>query len=217
MAHEVRQPLNNASAALQSAASALRDVGEKNASNRVSRAQAVMAQVLASIDNTLAVASLLARPDPIQCVDFDIDTMIEVAVGDLPAAERPRVRVERVTQTRTASMDMSLMRLALRNLLSNALKYARPGSDVVLRISDSDEPLALILDVVDVGDPIAAELLPTLFTRGVRGAHAGMPVGHGLGLYIVRRVMDLHRGSVQIARNEPGEVTFRLCLNQSPD
>ncbi len=217
MAHEVRQPLNNASAALQSAAAALRDVGENAASLRVTRAQTVMAQVLASIDNTLAVAALLARPGPIQYADTDIDTLIAVSVNDLPPTERSRIRIDRITQTRTASMDMSLMRLALRNLLSNALKYSPARSEVVVQVSDSDEPLALVLDVIDAGSGIPAEILPRLFTRGARGTHAGMPPGHGLGLYIVRRVMELHAGRVEVVRNGPDGVTFRLWVNLPPD
>lgn len=216
MAHEVRQPLNNASAALQSAEAALRAVGEDSASERIARAQTVLARVRASIDNTLAVASLLARPDPIDRVDTDIDTMIAVTTADLPADLRPRIRIERLTETRTASMDMSLMRLALRNLLSNALKYSPPGSEVVLRISDSDEPLALVIDVADAGGAIPADVLPRLFKRGARGKHAGVPAGHGLGLYIVRRVVELHEGRVEVTRNEADGVTFRLWLDQSP-
>ncbi len=217
MAHEVRQPLNNASAALQSAASAMRDVGQNSASLRVTRAQAVLAQVLASIDNTLAVASLLARPDPIEQTDTDIDTMIEVAITDLPGHLRPRIKIDRLTQTRTASMDMSLMRLAVRNLLSNALKYSPQGSSVVIRISDSDEPLALVIDIVDAGHAIPEDVLPRLFNRGARGSHSGLPGGHGLGLYIVRRVLELHGGTVEVTRNEKDGVTFRLSVVQSPD
>lgn len=217
MAHEVRQPLNNASAALQSATAALSDVGASAVSQRLARAQTVLAQVLASIDNTLAVASLLARPDPIAQGDTDIDTLIAVAIADLPTAGRPRVRVERLTRTRTASMDMSLMRLALRNLLSNALKYSPAGSEVVARISDSDEPLALVIDIADAGDAIPPDVLPRLFSRGVRGKHAGVPSGHGLGLYIVRRVVELHGGRVEVIRNEADGVTFRLWVAQSPD
>jgi PAS domain S-box-containing protein len=216
MAHEVRQPLNNASAALQSAAAALTAVGGGFASQRVTRAQTVLAQVLASIDNTLAVASLLARPDPIDRADTDIDTMIAVATTDLAADLRPRIRIERLTQTRTASMDMSLMRLALRNLLSNALKYSPPASEVVVRISDSDEPLALVIDVADAGGSIPADVLPRLFSRGARGKHAGVPAGHGLGLYIVHRVVELHQGRVEVIRNESDGVTFRLWMDQSP-
>jgi PAS domain S-box-containing protein len=216
MAHEVRQPLNNASAALQSAEAALRAIGGDSASERIARAQTVLARVAASIDNTLAVASLLARPDPIDRVDTDIDTLIAVTTADLPADLRPRIRIERMTETRTASMDMSLMRLALRNLLSNALKYSPPASEVVVRISDSDEPLALVIDVADAGGAIPADVLPRLFKRGARGKHSGVPAGHGLGLYIVRRVVELHEGRVEVIRNDADGVTFRLWLDQSP-
>ncbi|OYU93815.1 MAG: hypothetical protein CFE45_20460, partial [Burkholderiales bacterium PBB5] len=77
LAHEVRQPLNNASAALQGAASAIGSVGALPVVERLERAQAVLATVMASIDNTLAVASLLARPEPIQRTDTDIDLTLD--------------------------------------------------------------------------------------------------------------------------------------------
>ena len=108
------------------------------------------------------------------------------------------------------------MRLALRNLLSNALKYSPPASEVVVRISDSDEPLALVIDVADAGGAIPADVLPRLFKRGARGKHSGVPAGHGLGLYIVRRVVELHEGRVEVIRNDADGVTFRLWLDQSP-
>lgn len=215
MAHEVRQPLNNASAALQGAATAMAGVSDQVALQRVTRAQAVMGHVLASIDNTLAVASLLGRSGPIERSDTDIDTLVEVCIADMPAAERHRVVVERVTSTRTALMDMSLMRLALRNLLSNALKYSPAGAPVTVRLSDSDEPLALLIDVIDQGPGVSPQLASRLFQRGVRGHHPGGPAGLGLGLYIVRRVMELHGGRVLVV--EPGAspgLTIRLVIEQ---
>jgi PAS domain S-box-containing protein len=215
LAHEVRQPLNNASAALQSAAAIMANVGDTTAAARMSRAQKVIGEVTAGVDNTLAVASLLARPDPIGRTDCDVDTLIAVAIGDMPAAERERIRVERATATRTASMDMSLMRLALRNLLSNALKYSPPGSLVKIRVTDSDDPLALIIDVSDQGKGVEAQVLPRLFQRGSRGTDLRSESSHGLGLYIVRRVMELHGGAVQLHRNAADETTFRLVVEQS--
>lgn len=215
LAHEVRQPLNNASAALQSANATLADVGETVAALRLVRAQTVLSQVLASIDNTLAVASLLARSEPVEPEDTDVDTLIAVTIADMPAGERARIRIERVTSTRTASMDMSLMRLALRNLLSNALKYSPPEGEVVVRLTDSDEPLALVIDVDDQGAGVGNKLLPKLFERGARGQSAGGPSGHGLGLYIVRRVMELHSGRVELVRNGPDGVTMRLIIAQA--
>ncbi|MFO1337858.1 MAG: ATP-binding protein [Burkholderiaceae bacterium] len=216
LAHEVRQPLNNASAALQSAATALAGAGEQVASMRVTRAQTVMGQVLANIDNTLAVAAMLAHPQPISMPDVDVDTLVAVAIGDMPAEARTRIDVDRQTSTRTASMDLGLMRLALRNLLSNALKYGPPDAPVTVRLSDSDNPLALIIDVIDSGQGVPAAALGRLFERGTRGHGPEGPAGHGLGLYIVRRVMELHGGRVELAHNGHDGVTMRLVLVQAP-
>jgi signal transduction histidine kinase len=224
LAHEVRQPLNNASAALQSAAGFLATVKDHSVSPRPSRAQSVLSQVLNSIDNTLAVASLLARPDPIERDDADIDALLDVAIADMPPIERDRIRIQRSTSLRTASMDTSLMRLALRNVLSNALRYSPPGSAVVVHLADSDDPLALLIDVHDQGAGVSVQKLPRLFERGAhRGDKSdaaagirreGINQGLGLGLYIVRRVMELHGGSVSLERNSPEGVSMRLTLVQ---
>lgn len=215
LAHEVRQPLHNASAALQSAQAALTMVDEQVATPRLVRAQAVMTQVMASLDNTLAVAALLASSAPIRMDDTDIDTMVAVAVADMPASDRPRIIIQRDTSTRTASMDMSLMRLALRNLLANALKYSLPNTPIIVKLYDSDEPLALVIDVENTGPSVPQELEPIMFERGSRGQHPHSVSGLGLGLYIVKRVMELHGGRVALARNTPAGVTMRLVLNQA--
>ncbi|MFG6416813.1 PAS domain S-box protein [Roseateles sp. DC23W] len=214
LAHEVRQPLNNASAALQSAAASLAGRGEHQAQQRLMRAQAVLGQVLAGVDNTLAAASLLAVAASIARVDTDIDTLIAVTIADLPREQRDRIVVHRHTATRTALMDMSLLRLALRNLLSNALKYAPGASPVTLHVMDFDEPAALQFEVADTGPGIPRELLPRLFMRGARG-HVGTEAAHGLGLHIVRRVMDLHGGSAELARTGPLGTVMRLTLPQA--
>jgi PAS domain S-box-containing protein len=212
LAHEVRQPLNNASAALQSAQGALKGLQESRVSERVKRAQAVLGEVLTGIDNTLAVASLLARPEPILRDETDVGTLLAVVIADMPERDRSRVRVRRDTATRTALMDMSLMRLALRNVISNALKFSPADAEVEVRVTDSDHPLALVFDVTDAGGGIPGDLLPHLFARGVRGR--GPKSGHGLGLYIVRQVMALHEGRVDVLRTGPDGTTFRLVVDQ---
>jgi len=139
---------------------------------------------------------------------------------DMPASERSRVRVVRATPTTTASMDVSLMRLALGNLLANALRHSPPGSPVEMRVSDMDEPLALVIDVVDQGPGIPDDLLDRLFQRGIhkgRAAPRSPRQGMGLGLYIVHRVMQLHGGQVALVRNGPDGVTMRLIVGQDTD
>ena len=214
MAHEVRQPLNNAAASLQSAAQVLAEFGEVVASRRLRSAQEVMGQVMGSIDNTLAVASLLARPAPIQRELTEVDTLLAIAIADMPVRERSRIRVERLADVRSVFIDMSLMRLALRNLLSNALKFSADDAAVVVRLSDSDDPPALVIDVIDNGSGVAAGRLAGLFERGTRieRERHSTREGMGLGLYIVRRVMELHEGRAELAANGPAGATMRLVV-----
>ena len=214
LAHEVRQPLNNASAALQSAAAGLLSEGATGGSavERIARAQSVIGQIVANLDNTLAATALLTSTRHLDTRDADVGALIELSLGDLDAARRPRVSVERISSTRTASMDIGLMRLALRNVLGNALAYSPAHSQVVLRVVDSDEPLALVFEVSDCGPGIADDLVPRLFERGARGSH-GLP-GHGIGLHVVRRVMELHGGHVDVRANHPHGAVFRLWLPQ---
>lgn len=219
LAHEVRQPLNNAGSALQAAAAVLprAPAGDGGAAAApLQRAAAVLGEVQASIDNTLAAAALLVG-STVAREDGDIDALLAVALADLPPADAARVRVQRDTATRTAAMDAGLMRLALRNLVSNALKFSPPGSAVTVRLADSDEPLALLIDVIDTGPGIAEDRLPHLFQRSGQRPLGASGRRQGLGLYIVRRVMEVQGGGVELLRNGPGGVTMRLVVNQGGD
>jgi two-component system OmpR family sensor kinase len=214
LAHEVRQPLSNAATALQSAQNALPSQGDSTAAEQVVQAQTVLGDVLSKLDNTLAVASLLARPDPVQRDDVDVDALMSIVLTDLPAHERGRIFVHRKTSTRTASMDMSLMRLALRNVLSNALKFSPQATRVEVHVADTEEPPALVIDVVDRGEGIPHEWQGQLFTRGAHGRR-GKQHGLGLGLYIVDRVMALHQGTVEVVHSGADGTTVRLALTQA--
>ncbi|MFY9514666.1 MAG: HAMP domain-containing sensor histidine kinase, partial [Rubrivivax sp.] len=172
ISHEARQPLHNAQAVLQGVDEALHGglPASGTAAARITRARSVLRQITASLDNTLAASTLLIDAQRAASLrDTDIEMLVELCLGDLPPTERGRVDVEHPGHLRTAAIDVGLVRLALRNLLDNALAYATPGSRVLLRVSESDEPLALLIEVADAGPGIAPELLPRLFERGTRG------------------------------------------------
>lgn len=213
LAHEVRQPLNNASAALQGARATLQEEARDDraqAEARLQRAQNVINHIVGAIDNTLAATTVLASAHALAPRDADVNVLIELSLGDLNPALRRRVRRVGTAHARTVAMDIGLMRLALRNLLANALSYSPGDAPVTLQVSDSDEPLGLVFEVRDQGPGLAPELRPRVFERGVRGDH-GLP-GHGLGLYVVRQVMHRHQGQASWAPNEGGGSVFRLWL-----
>lgn len=220
LAHEVRQPLNNALAALTSASHAIEQPGDDHggarleAAARLRRANAVLMQVNSALDNTLSDAVLLGGQAPVSRQDVDVDVLIDLALGDIDPQNHSRVMRARDSPTRTAAMNVGLMRLALRNVIANALAYSPPESTVVVRIADSDEPLAIVFEVCDQGPGIDAELLPQLFERGSRGRQLRNAQGHGLGLYIVRRVMELHGGEALVAARAEGGLSVRLVVPQ---
>jgi signal transduction histidine kinase len=99
------------------------------------------------------------------------------------------------------------------HLLDNALKYAPRG---IIRISAGADAAGGWVRVEDEGDGIAAEDLPMLFTRFFRSrsSDAQTVYGHGLGLYIVKRLLEAMNGTIE-ATNRPekgGCFTCRLPL-----
>lgn len=215
LAHEVRQPLNNASAALQSARSAaVRTLGDDTDAapllGRLDRAGSVIQQITSILDNTLTASSLLSTDSRLAPVEADLPSLIELCLADLAPSQRARVQVEHDAGLRTASFDPGLLRLALRNLLVNALNHTPAHTPIVLRVSEQDEPLAVLLEVIDQGPGFAPALRERAFERGVRGPRS---TGLGLGLYIVRRVAELHRGRIEILpRDVPGDTGTRMRL-----
>lgn len=216
LAHEVQQPLSNAVAALDGAiAQMVSHAGEPAAAlDRLRRAGGVLHGVIAAIDNTLANSVLLAQRDQPALHDVDIDTLIELACTDINPQDRWRIARTRSTPTRTARMHPGLMRLALRNLIANALAYSPPDSVVTVNVAESDAPLALLLEVCDLGPGLETQQLPDLLARGARGGGDSQPAGHGLGLYIVRRIMEMHGGTIDAQAIVPRGLLMRLTIPQ---
>lgn len=117
----------------------------------------------------------------------------------------------------TLTADAVLFRRAISNLVSNSLKYTPPGG----RISVSAEEMrdgSVQVSVGDTGYGIAPELLPHIFDRFFRAAdseEAGIQ-GYGLGLSIVKAIMNMHQGSIEV-RSIPGQgTTITLQFPPSP-
>lgn len=216
LSHEIRQPLNNASAAMQATMKAIAGLQSQEATqagNALLRAEHVLQQVIGTLDNTLAAGTTLADgAHPLS--ECDLPTLVNLAVHDIAADARGRIAVDWRTGTRTVQLHPGLLRLSLRNLLNNALAYSPPQAPVVLRIDESDEPLALHLEVVDQGPGIPEELRPRLFTKGSRGRNARQHPGVGLGLFIVHAVARLHQGSIAALPAPGGGTIMRLTLPQ---
>lgn len=214
LAHEVRQPLHNAAVALQSGLATLaRSRDAEEVTRAIQQAQAVIRRVSATLDNTVAATTLLTGEGRISTADADLQVLIDLCLGDLPPESRARVRIDYLADARSARLEPSLTRLALRNLLANATLYSPPEAPVILRVLDSDDPLALVFEVADLGPGIPDALRERIFDEGVRGGQPTVP-GYGLGLHVVKRVTQMHGGSIDWRPNLPQGSIFSLTLPQ---
>lgn len=107
-------------------------------------------------------------------------------------------------------LDRRLIRLALKQLLDNALKYSPPDSGVAIHVRTDGNALAF--EVTDHGPGIAVEDRRRIFERFYRAQAVKNQVpGSGLGLNIARSIARAHHGDLTFT-SQPGETTFRMML-----
>jgi len=108
-------------------------------------------------------------------------------------------------------IDAGLVRRALSNLLSNASRYAAPGSTIAVVIDT--QPDGVWVKVVNTGEPVAADVLPHLFKRFFRAERSRTDSSehHGLGLAIVAAIARMHGGRTRAtSRSGVTEISFSM-------
>lgn len=224
LAHDMRTPVGNMRGATEVALSRARSQDEYEAvlesnleeCDRISR----------MIENVL----FIARAEHPQFVTtlHEINAFDELArIADYfeGVADDNHVTI-RVTGDRTATLraDGELFRRAVNNLLANALRYTPAGGEITLDARSMPamhrHPEAVRITVANPGNPIDPALLNRIFDRFYRvdpaRSNAGASTGSaGLGLAIVRTIMELHRGSA-CAESDDVSTRFILTFAKTP-
>lgn len=140
--------------------------------------------------------------------------VMDVLDQALPIAQQKRIELlsdmDEQSQERLILADQGLLTRALFNLLENAIKYSPAGSTVDLRVSCHNDWLRC--ELTDQGRGIAAEELPDLFSQYRRFSSAQGIDGVGLGLSMVKAVVDHHGGRIECLSVVDQGTTFRLEL-----
>jgi two-component system sensor histidine kinase MprB len=131
--------------------------------------------------------------------------LVTQRVAARAAARAPWLRYELDCRPTLVRGDPDALERAIGNLVGNALKWSPP--DGRIRISAAGGTV----EVSDDGPGIPADDLPYIFERFYRSAKARALPGSGLGLAIVRRITDMHDGTVEAIPLQPG-MKFRLSL-----
>lgn len=212
LTHEVRQPLHNAQAGLQSFLTELEHGASspERLSSAARRTQGVLDGITLSLSNAITGTRLIEEDSISQLRHTGMAEVAAMAKLDCPPYLQHRVYMAVPSPEMFIDVEPVLLRLALRNLLDNALKYSPSGTPVTFEVIEEAAELGVLFRVTnDVQD---GQLLDgDIFERARRGK-ATYVEGQGLGLYIVKRVAQLHGGWVKMRRSGGSQVVFELFL-----
>jgi two-component system OmpR family sensor kinase/two-component system sensor histidine kinase QseC len=207
-AHELRSPLTALKLQLQLMARAPDEAGRRAAAAQleqgVERATRLIEQLL--------TAARTAPGEILQQMQaLDLAGLAREAVADVwPLAESRRTELALdAPDSAMVFADTDALRILMRNLLDNAIRYTPDGGQVNIRIAQ--QPDALILAVDDSGPGIPAEERERAFQRFYRGRReAGDGVGSGLGLAIVANIAARHGATVALLDSALGGLRVEL-------
>ena len=137
---------------------------------------------------------LLQFEDVWESKDIDLDTQIPDRV--------------------TISADQELLELVWNNLLSNAFKFTPAGGQVRLCLRQLDQQVAVTIQ--DTGCGMSPNTQSHIFEKFYQGDTSHATQGNGLGLALVRRVVDICQGSIQLTSAPEQGTTFTITLPTAP-
>jgi CheY-like chemotaxis protein len=168
------------------------------------------------IEDLLDVSRIISGKFRLNVEPIQVLRVIEAAIESVrPAADAKGVRLQATLDTGAGpvSGDAGRLQQVVWNLLSNAVKFTQKGGRVQVRLARVSSHIEIV--VSDTGQGIGPEFLPYVFDRfrQADGSSTRSHGGLGLGLAIVRHIVELHGGSVTAA--SPGKnlgATFTVSL-----
>lgn len=211
-AHEMRTPLTILQGNLEVALMKARTVEEYHE---------VLLNNLQQVDRLIALtrplltlAKFTSSKPPVNLVPLILEPLIQEIVDELTLlADDHRITLRFESQPVPSVLgDAQWLKQALINLLDNALRYTPAGGSVTVRLQTAGQKVTVAVE--DTGHGIEPEHIPHLFERFYRTdwARAKDSAGTGLGLPIVKEIMDAHGGSISVTSevNKGSVFTLRL-------
>ncbi|MGI2905983.1 PAS domain S-box protein [Tolypothrix sp. VBCCA 56010] len=172
------------------------------------------------IEDVLDVSRIITGKLNLKITPVQLITVVEAALDTVrPAAEAKEIRLESISDSSVALVlgDANRLQQIVWNLVSNAIKFTPHGGRVDVQLVPIDSHVQI--RVRDTGEGIAAEFLPYVFER-FRQADSSSTRSHGglgLGLAIVRHLVELHGGTVRAESPGIGQgATFIVTLPLKP-
>lgn len=173
-------------------------------------------QQLEIVNNLLYVARTDSEKVKLKFEKNDFVDLVRLAVAEQEGSIGSRhqhLRVDLPDEKIVINMDKQFIRMLVENLLTNASKYTPNKGKIALTVT-SDTPTTVTVRVTDSGVGIAPEDMSKLFQKfsRIENELSTERGGSGIGLYLVKRIVDLHHGKVNIKSALGEGTTFTVVL-----
>jgi signal transduction histidine kinase len=209
LSHDLRSPLSGVtlfSSLLERVLSAKGLSAEAANAHRILKSAR---QLGALIQELLESTRLESDHAPLHKTMVDVRELVRDTCIALSPPDEDRIVVD-CAGSMALFADEPRLKRALTNLVSNALKYSPPHKPVKVTCQMTDRELNVA--VTDEGPGISPQHLPHLFQKYYRAGQSGRRDSIGLGLYIVRLIVERHAGRVWVETNPGHGTTFRFNL-----
>jgi signal transduction histidine kinase len=210
VAHDLRTPLARLRGVSEMA---LRDSHEEKSREALADSVEETDRVLTILNTLLDVAEAESGLMRLNLEPTDLCQLIQdvVELYEYVAEEKKIMLLKECPEKLIVTADKNRMRQVFANLLDNAVKYTPPGGKVIVRGSSS--PGRAVIEFEDNGPGIPPQEQPRIWERLYRGDKSRSQRGLGLGLSLVKAVVEAHKGSITV-KSEVGQgSTFRVELN----
>jgi two-component system, OmpR family, sensor histidine kinase KdpD len=210
MAHEFKTPLTSIKAAT-TALLANPEQPEDSRMEILKIADEEAEHLTKLIDDTVAMARLDTTHIEINPEISDIMEVVEEVLGSMKTEIQAHpVSISRDEKVPPFAFDRQLIKLSLKQLIDNALKYSPTGTAIEIRANQNLDVVAV--EITDHGIGIPKQEQHRIFERFFRSPSVQRQVpGSGLGLSIAYGILRAHHGDITVS-SEPGSTTFRLVL-----
>jgi PAS domain S-box-containing protein len=206
--HEFRTPLSTIDGAIQRL-EATNQHADEPTRQRYRKIANAADRLIAMLDDYLSPERMAALGGQRQEKSVAPRLLLEELVAQARVAGRP-VRLQADELPAQLRGEPGALRLALKILLENALRYTPAGSALLVLGRRVNHGVELALR--DAGPGVPPADLPRIFDKGYRGSNAdGLP-GSGLGLYMARSMIEVHGGTLEYMAPPDGGAEFRLWL-----
>ena len=214
LSHELRTPLN----AIMGWSHLLKKgkLSDKDLQRGIDAIDRNAGAQCAIIDELLDVSRIVTGKLKLETKPIELGGVIEAAIDAVrPAAEAKGIRIVKAFDQNVGLVDGEAVRLqqVIWNLLSNAVKFTPNDGQIRVELKISEKDLRIV--VSDTGEGIEPDFLPFIFERfrqadsSAKRIHGGL----GLGLSIVRSLVEMHGGAIHAASDGIGKgATFTVTL-----